>query len=57
MDPKPESGEERNLSGIKKRSSLRTYWKVLRLVFERAMEKKLDAKLKCKMHRVPISIV
>ena len=45
----------RKLRGTKKRSSLGTYWKVFRLVFERATGDKLDAKLNRKMHRVPIS--
>lgn len=43
----------RRLTRTKKRSSLGTYWKVFRLVFERATGDKLDAKLNRKMHRVP----
>ena len=46
----------RKLQKIKKRSSLGTYWKVFRLVFERARGDKLDANLNRKMHRVPTSL-
>ncbi|KAK1837702.1 C2H2 finger domain-containing protein [Colletotrichum chrysophilum] len=36
---------------IKKKSTLATYWKVFRLVFERAVGDKLDPKLNRSMHR------
>lgn len=42
----------RRKRGIKKSSSLGTYWKVFRLVFERATGNKLDALMNRKMHRV-----
>ena len=42
----------RKKRGTKKSSSLGTYWKVYRLVYERARNEKLDAKLNRKMHRV-----
>ncbi|KXX77138.1 hypothetical protein MMYC01_207556 [Madurella mycetomatis] len=42
----------RKKRGTKKSSSLGTYWKVYRLVYERATGAKLDAKLNRKMHRV-----
>ena len=42
----------RKKRGTTKSSSLGTYWKVYRLVYERAMGEKLDAKLNRKMHRV-----
>lgn len=42
----------RKKRGIKKKSSLGTYWKVFRLVFERAMEEKIHPKLNRSMHRV-----
>ncbi|KAK4148490.1 C2H2 finger domain protein [Chaetomidium leptoderma] len=41
----------RQLRGTKKKSSLETYWKMFRLVYERAMTQKLDAKLNRQMHR------
>ncbi|KAJ4307349.1 hypothetical protein N0V88_000733 [Collariella sp. IMI 366227] len=41
----------RRLRGTKKKSSLGTYWKVFRLVYERVMTQKLDAKLNRQMHR------
>ncbi|KAI9146617.1 C2H2 finger domain-containing protein [Paramyrothecium foliicola] len=42
----------RKKKGITKTSSLHTCWKVFRLVYERAMEAKLDLKLTRKMHKV-----
>lgn len=45
----------RKRRGTTKRSSLGTYWKVYRLVYERAMTRKLDAKLNRQMHRVLIA--
>ncbi|KAL4404021.1 C2H2 finger domain-containing protein [Colletotrichum abscissum] len=42
----------RRKRGIKKKSSLGTYWKVFRLVYERAVGDKLDPKLNRSMHRV-----
>jgi hypothetical protein len=42
----------RKKRGTKKSSSLGTYWKIYRLVYERATGAKLDAKLNRKMHRV-----
>ncbi|KAH8744320.1 C2H2 finger domain protein [Diaporthe sp. PMI_573] len=42
----------RKKRGTTKSSSLGTYWKVYRLVYERATGEKLDAKLNRKMHRV-----
>ena len=47
----------RKLRGIKKRSTLGTYWKVFRLFFEMETGDKLCAKLNRKMHRVPTSAV
>ncbi|UQC77422.1 C2H2 finger domain-containing protein [Colletotrichum lupini] len=41
----------RRKRGIKKKSSLGTYWKVFRLVYERAVGDKLDLKLNRSMHR------
>ncbi|KAJ0338342.1 hypothetical protein KNSL1_012488 [Colletotrichum chrysophilum] len=41
----------RKKRGIKKKSSLGTYWKVFRLVFERATSDKIDPKLNRSMHR------
>jgi len=46
----------RKKRGTKKSSSLGTYWKVFRLVYERATGAKLDAKLNRKMHRVGPSL-
>ncbi|KAI0410839.1 C2H2 finger domain protein [Xylaria grammica] len=46
-----ENKDGRKLRGIATRSSLGTYWKVFRLVYERATGDKLDAKLNRKMHR------
>ncbi|KAF5520978.1 hypothetical protein CGCA056_v007802 [Colletotrichum aenigma] len=45
----------RRKRGIKKKSSLGTYWKVFRLVFERAVGDKVDPKLNRSMHRAGIS--
>ncbi|KAK8859446.1 C2H2 finger domain-containing protein [Apiospora arundinis] len=42
----------RRLRGIKKRSSLGTYWKVFRLAYERAVADKVDPKLNRSMHKV-----
>ncbi|KAK1707756.1 C2H2 finger domain protein [Colletotrichum acutatum] len=42
----------RKKRGIKKKSSLGTYWKVFRLVFERAVGEKINQKLNRSMHRV-----
>ncbi|KJZ72256.1 hypothetical protein HIM_08398 [Hirsutella minnesotensis 3608] len=42
----------RKRRGIKKSSSLGTYWKVFRLVFERATGDKLDSKMNRRMHKV-----
>ena len=44
----------RRKRGIKKKSSLGTYWKVFRLVFERATEEKIHPKLNRSMHKVVI---
>lgn len=44
--------EGRRLRGIKKRSSLGTYWKVFRLAYERAVGEKVDPKLNRSMHKV-----
>ncbi|KXH36374.1 C2H2 finger domain-containing protein [Colletotrichum salicis] len=41
----------RKKRGIKKKSSLGTYWKVFRLVFERAVGEKINQKLNRSMHR------
>ena len=46
----------RRKRGTKKKSSLSTRWKVFRLVYERAMGKKLDAQLNRKMHKVACSL-
>ena len=42
----------RKLQKIKKRSSLGTYWKVFRLVYERATGAKIDGKTNRSMHKV-----
>jgi len=42
----------RNKRGIKKKSSLETMWKLFRLVFEREVGEKLEAKMNRKMHKV-----
>lgn len=42
----------RKKRGTKKSSSLGTYWKVFRLVFQRATGDKLDAKMNRRMHKV-----
>lgn len=42
----------RKKRGTTKSSSLGTYWKVFRLVYEEATGSKLDAKLNRRMHRV-----
>ncbi|KAK3332197.1 hypothetical protein B0T19DRAFT_397983 [Cercophora scortea] len=44
----------RKKRGTKKSSLLGTYWKVFRLVYERATGAKLDAKLNRKMHRITL---
>lgn len=45
----------RKLCGTRKSSSLGTYWKTFRLVFERTMTEKLDAKVNRQMHKVFLS--
>jgi hypothetical protein len=47
-------GRKRRLRGTKFASSLETYWKVFRLVYERATNLKLDGKLNRTMRRVCI---
>jgi hypothetical protein len=42
----------RRLAGIKSASTLGTYWKVFRLVHERAIGEKIEGKLNRQMHRV-----
>ncbi|KAK1961500.1 hypothetical protein LY78DRAFT_588565 [Colletotrichum sublineola] len=42
----------RKRSGIKKKSSLGTYWKIFRLVFERAMGERISSKLGRSMRKV-----
>jgi hypothetical protein len=42
----------RRLAGIKSASTLGTYWKVFRLVHERAAGEKIEGKLNRQMHRV-----
>lgn len=42
----------RKIRGTKKKSSLGTYWKVFRLVFERATGDKVDSKMDRSMHKV-----
>ncbi|KAH8787515.1 C2H2 finger domain protein [Hyaloscypha sp. PMI_1271] len=42
----------RRLAGIKSASTLGTYWKVFRLVYERATREKIEGKLNRQMHRV-----
>lgn len=42
----------RKVRGTKKKSSLGTYWKVFRLVFERATGDKVDPKMNRSMHKV-----
>ena len=42
----------KRLKGVKSSNSLGTYWKVFRLVFERATGSKIDGKTTCKMHWV-----
>ncbi|KAH8585592.1 hypothetical protein B0O99DRAFT_696323 [Bisporella sp. PMI_857] len=42
----------RRLAGIKSANTLGTYWKVFRLVYERAIGEKIDGKLNRNMHRV-----
>jgi hypothetical protein len=42
----------RQLRGTKFASSLGTYWKVFRLVYERATDVKIDAKINRSMHKV-----
>ena len=44
----------RRRRGTKHASSLGTYWKVYRLVFERATGTKIDGKLTRSMHKVTI---
>jgi hypothetical protein len=42
----------RKLAGIKSANTLGTYWKVFRLVHERATGEKIKGKINRKMHRV-----
>jgi hypothetical protein len=42
----------RRLVGIKSASTLGTYWKVFRLVYERATREKIRGKINRQMHRV-----
>jgi hypothetical protein len=42
----------RRLKGVKSSESLGTYWKVFRLVYERATGEKVNGKTTRKMHRV-----
>jgi hypothetical protein len=42
----------RRLAGIKSASTLGTYWKVFRLVYERARGEKIEGKMNRHMHRV-----
>jgi hypothetical protein len=42
----------KRLKGVKSSNSLGTYWKVFRLVYERATGSKIDGKTTRKMHRV-----
>jgi hypothetical protein len=42
----------RRVCGIKATSTLGTYWKIFRLVYEEANDAKIDGKLNRKMHRV-----
>jgi hypothetical protein len=44
----------RKKRGTTKKSSLETYWKVFRLVFERAMGEKLNPKMNRSMHKVAL---
>ncbi|KAF4480421.1 hypothetical protein CGGC5_v011005 [Colletotrichum fructicola Nara gc5] len=46
----------RKKRGIRKKSSLGTYWKVFRLVYERAICNKVDSKLNRSMHREGFAI-
>lgn len=42
----------RRLPGIKRKSSLETFWKVFRLVYERATSSKIEKPMNRQMHRV-----
>ena len=42
----------RRLAGIKSASTLGTYWKVFRLVYERATREKIEGKLNRQIHQV-----
>lgn len=42
----------RRLAGIQSASTLGTYWKVFRLVYERATGEKIEGKINRHMHRV-----
>jgi len=42
----------RRLAGIQSASTLGTYWKVFRLVYERATGEKIEGKMNRHMHRV-----
>jgi hypothetical protein len=42
----------RRLAGIQSASTLGTYWKVFRLVYERAAGEKIEGKMNRHMHRV-----
>ena len=46
------SGDGRRLRGIHKKSTLETYWKVYRLVYERATGSKMGGQITRQMHRV-----
>ncbi|CZR69582.1 uncharacterized protein PAC_19482 [Phialocephala subalpina] len=53
MDVEPTSGKGgRRLAGIKSASTLGTYWKAFRLVYERANGEKIEGKMNRHMHRV-----
>jgi hypothetical protein len=42
----------KRLKGVKSSNSLGTYWKVFRLVYEKATDSKINGKTTRKMHRV-----
>ncbi|KAF8849761.1 hypothetical protein BDZ45DRAFT_809712 [Acephala macrosclerotiorum] len=43
---------ERRLAGIQSASTLGTYWKVFRLVYERATGEKIEGKMNRHMHKL-----
>ena len=45
----------RRLAGIQSASTLGTYWKVFRLVYEQANGEKIEGKMNRHMHRVSIA--